>query len=224
MALVKEEVKRPYRSVRRAQRAAATRDAIRQAAAALFVEQGFAATTMRDVAARAGAGERTLYDAFPSKADLFHHVAGVAIVGDEAPLPAAERPEFRSALLERNGLHAVALFSEHVAALLERAGALIMVAVESAGADPAMRRFSDEGAAAAKANTAAFVASLADHGVVAGDAAEAAAVAFALASPHVHQLLRVHSAWTAEQYQDWLENALVKLLLTPAQDADASHE
>lgn len=224
MALVKEEVKRPYRSVRRAQRAAATRAAIRKAAASLFVEQGFAATTMRQVAAHAEVGERTLYDAFASKVDLFHHVAGVAIVGDEAPVPAAERPEFRSALRERNGPDAVALFSKYVAALLERAGALIMVAVESAGADPAMRRFSDEGAAATKANTAAFVASLADHGVLAGDVDEAAAVAFTLASPHVHQLLRVHSAWTAEAYRDWLENALVKLLLTSAQDADASFE
>lgn len=52
---------------------------------------------MRQVAARAGADERTLYHALPTKADLFHYVVGAAIVGDDAPGPAAQRPEFRSA-------------------------------------------------------------------------------------------------------------------------------
>ena len=61
-------VKRPYRSPRRTAAAAATRAAIREAAASLFLQQGYAATTMREVAARAGVGERTLYDAFPTKA------------------------------------------------------------------------------------------------------------------------------------------------------------
>ena len=63
-----DDVKRAYRSEARAASAAATRARIRDAAARLFVERGYVATTMREVASAAGVGERTLYDAFPTKA------------------------------------------------------------------------------------------------------------------------------------------------------------
>lgn len=208
-----DPVKRQYRSPRRDAAAATTRAAIRDAATALFLEQGFTATTMREVAARAGVGERTLYDTFSSKTALFHHVVGVAIVGDELDMAVADRPEFHAALAERDPHRAVALFADYSAAVLERAGPLIMVAVESAGADADMRRFSDQGAAASQANAAAFVASLAEHGLMAGDDAELSAVVFTLASPHVHQLLCAHSGWSPEQYRRWLQAALARELL-----------
>ena len=47
-----------------------TRSALEQAAARLFEEQGFEATTVRDIAAAAGVGERTFFRYFPSKEDL----------------------------------------------------------------------------------------------------------------------------------------------------------
>jgi AcrR family transcriptional regulator len=47
-----------------------TRSALEQAAARLFEERGFAATTVRDIALAAGVGERTFFRYFPSKEDL----------------------------------------------------------------------------------------------------------------------------------------------------------
>jgi AcrR family transcriptional regulator len=210
---VDETVKRPYRMRQRAERAAATRARVREAAQALFVEQGFTATTMRAIAAHAGVGERTLYDAFATKAALFEHVAAVAIAGDEAAVPVAERPAFQGVLAEREPDRAVALFAEYVTELLERAGPVIMVAVESAGADPAMREFNDRGAAATRANTAAFVTRLAER-IPLGDTDKASATVFALTSPHVHHLLRVHSGLSPNDYRRWLEDALAALLLS----------
>lgn len=168
---------------------------------------------MREVAARARVGERTLYDAFPTKAALFDHAVGVAITGDERDVAVADRPEFQAALAERDSRRAVGLFAEYVAAILERAAPLIMVAVESAGADSTMRRFSDAGAAATRANTATFVASLADHGLLAGKVDTLSPAVFALASPHVHQQLRRHDGWSREQYRQWLAATLTRLLL-----------
>ena len=209
-----ETVKRPYRSRARAEQAAATRALLREAAGRLFLERGYAATSMREVARRAGVGERTLYDAFPSKAALFEHVVGVAIVGDERPVPVAERPDHLAALAERDGSRAVALFADLVTDLLERAGPLIMVAVESAGADESMRSFADSGAHQSRENTGAFVRALVEHGLLdAREEAAAAAGMFAVCSPHVHQIMRRHAGRTAAQYREWLEATLAATLL-----------
>src|SRR5262249_59262960 len=80
-------VKRPYRSPLREQTAMRTRTQIRDAAARLFVQQGYALTTMRQIAENAKVSERTAYLAFPSKLDLFMEVIGVATAGDDQPIP-----------------------------------------------------------------------------------------------------------------------------------------
>jgi TetR/AcrR family transcriptional repressor of mexJK operon len=55
-----------------------TRAAVRAAAQALFLEKGYAGTTMDDIAAAAGIARRTLYNNYPDKAALFTEiVAGV---------------------------------------------------------------------------------------------------------------------------------------------------
>jgi AcrR family transcriptional regulator len=47
-----------------------TRDQLYEAAATLFVERGYEATTMADIAERAGASRRTAFNHFPSKSDI----------------------------------------------------------------------------------------------------------------------------------------------------------
>ena len=47
-----------------------TRDRLYEAAAALFVERGYEATTMADIAERAGTSRRTAFNHFPSKSDI----------------------------------------------------------------------------------------------------------------------------------------------------------
>ncbi|NEW27708.1 TetR/AcrR family transcriptional regulator [Nocardia cyriacigeorgica] len=210
-------VKRPYRATKRAEAAAATRSAIRQAATELFVERGYVATTMREVARRAEIGERTLYDAFPTKLALFRHALDVATVGDEEPVAVAERPEVQTALAESDPIAAVGMIVDYTAGLLERAGDLIMVGVDAASADPELKSGADAGAAATRAFWAAFVRSLAEHGSLRPDIDPdtAADSLFALASPHVFRLLRRESGWPATKYRNWLASAVTAHLLTP---------
>jgi AcrR family transcriptional regulator len=208
-------VKRQYRSPRRAAAAAATRARIREAASRLFVERGYLATTMRDVAAAAGVGERTLYDAFPSKAALFGHTLGVATVGDEEPVPVADRPEIRAARQEPDPTTAIKLMITYIEALLERAGDLIMVSVEAAGSDPDMRAAADAGARATHRVYLALTQALHERGALRHKltATTAADIMYGLASPHLHQLLRRHRNWSRQRYRTWLEQVLVNELL-----------
>ena len=210
-----EPVKRQYRSPLREETALATRRRIREAAAELFVEQGFVVTTMKEVAARAEVAERTVYTAFPTKAQLFHEVVGVAIVGDELPIPVAEREEVQAALAERDGRRALALMVDYSAALHERAGDLIMAGERSSGADPDMRRFSEQGAAAMAADMLRVARALEGHGALRPglEADRAADIAFTLLSPYVHHLLRRMRGWTVEDYKAWVREALTRELV-----------
>jgi AcrR family transcriptional regulator len=215
MEPVAGEVKRTYRSQARAAQAAVTRAHIRDAAARLFVERGYLATTMRAVAAAAGVGERTLYDAFPTKAALFTHTLSVATVGDEEPVRVFERAEMTSARRQADPRAAIAQLVAYTTDLFERAGDLIMVSVEAAGADPDMRAAADAGAEATHRVYLALTTALHQRRALrAGlDPVAAADALYALASPHLHQLLRRHRGWPIERYTAWVENAATRELL-----------
>lgn len=209
-------VKRTYQSPLRQEAARATRARVRTAAAELFVSQGYAATTMRQVAAAAGVAERTVYAAFASKAELFGEVVGVTLTGDELPIAVADRPEFRQALTEQDPHRALELMVDYGTALLERAGPLIMAGIRSSGADADMRRFDADGAQATAANARSIAQALAGLDALrpGTNVRQAADVLFVLGSPHVHHLLRQYCGWSAEQYRDWLLDTLTRTLLT----------
>ena len=85
---------RTYDSSRRARQAAQTREEVLAAAVTLFNEQGWAATKLADIAARAGVAVETIYSGFGSKKGLLRAAMDVAVVGDAAPVPFSEREEF----------------------------------------------------------------------------------------------------------------------------------
>lgn len=207
--------KRAYRSRRREADAAATRTAIREAATRLFVQQGFAATSLRQVAREAGVGERTVYAAFASKFDLFHHALDVATVGDEEPVAVAQRPEMSDPLEEPDAAKALAAVIDYGIALLERAGDLIWVGVEASGADADMRRLSEAGRDETARVLRRFTESLTARGALRpGLSASIAADALhVLVSPHTFHVLRRDLGWSAEQYRCWLHEIAKHQLL-----------
>ncbi len=210
-----ENVKRSYQSRRRADAAQETRRLIRDAASRLFVEQGIAATTMRQVAAAAGVAERTVYTAFPTKGVLFNEVIGVATVGDELPIPVAERAEFTAAWSEPDSVDAVRQLVDYGTALLERAGGLIIAAIESSGADPDMRDFCERAVTDTSTNMLATAQAWEKRGMLRDgvDADAAGAVLFALSSPQVHNILRRHQGWNVDRYRDWVVDTITRTLL-----------
>ena len=74
--------RRSYHSPRRQQQAAATRQAILEAAQRLFEQRGYPATTMEQVAAEAGVALKTVYVAFATKSGLLR-APGPAPQGDQ---------------------------------------------------------------------------------------------------------------------------------------------
>jgi AcrR family transcriptional regulator len=213
--LVSEPVKRRYRSPLREEAARRTRAAIRDAATALFVEQGYVRTTVKEIAAAAGVALRTVHAAFPGgKAEIFHEALDVATAGDEEPVAVADRPGFRAALDDPDRLlpELVRLGT----GLLERAGRLLTACQESAGADADMHALNELGARNMAANMRTVAEALERHGRLAVPVDEAADVLLTLCSPQVHDLLVHRRGWSPERYAAWSGRALALLLCTPS--------
>jgi len=96
----------PPEAPRRARRKEARPGELIEAALALFVEKGFAATRVEEVAARGGVSKGTLFLYFPSKEDLFKAVVRDTVAG-RFPEWADELAEFQgdSVELVRYAMH-----------------------------------------------------------------------------------------------------------------------
>jgi AcrR family transcriptional regulator len=73
---------RAYDNSRREAAARETRRAILTAARDLWLEQGYASTSLAGIAAAAGVSVQTVYAQFQSKRNLLKNVVDVAIVGE----------------------------------------------------------------------------------------------------------------------------------------------
>jgi AcrR family transcriptional regulator len=63
------------------------------AAAELFIERGYAGTTIDAVAAQAGVSRRTVFQSVGSKVELLKTAWDWAVVGDDQPIPVADRAQ-----------------------------------------------------------------------------------------------------------------------------------
>src|SRR3954464_13620913 len=87
-----KRAERPYSSPLRTQQAEATRRAVLDAARELFIAQGYGATTLDQIAARAGVSKPTVFIAVGNKQTVLSAVRDVAMAGDDEKLTIVERP------------------------------------------------------------------------------------------------------------------------------------
>lgn len=184
---------------------------MRDAGHRLFARDGFAATSIKKIAHEAGVSERTVYTHYRNKVEIFQDALNVAIAGDEEPVAMRDRPEFEEVLRMPSARELISEAVLRNGRILARAGALIMAGIESPGADADMRRISDEGEHAMRANCLALAEALVGTGEVREeyDAERVADVLTTMLSPHVHQVL----GWPAQRYEAWLTDAVRASLL-----------
>ena len=115
------EARRPYRSAVRAEQARATRRAIVEAGSALFVERGFAGTTVDAIAERAGVSRKTVFSSVGGKVGLLALAVDWALVGDDEPVALAERPVIRELFGETDPQRAVVLWARMITDIAGRA-------------------------------------------------------------------------------------------------------
>jgi AcrR family transcriptional regulator len=191
----------------RDKRAAETREALLAAAARLFLEKGWAATGMRDVAAEANVSTETVYAHFTSKRGVLRAVIDVAVVGDDQDVALAERPEF-TALGRGRRADRVAAAARLLAGIQERTAGLAKVLREAAAGD-------EELVAALRdmrQRQRLDVARAAELMLVRPPTGVERDGIWAIVSPDVYLLLVEESGWTLEQYEAWIIDVLERVL------------
>lgn len=199
--------RRRYESPLRAAQAESTRAAVLEAATSLFEERGWNGTGIRDVAKAAHVSVETVYAGFGSKAELFRQALDVAVVGDTAPIPLADREEFLRLI-------------EGTAAERAEAAALVMIAVrlrtarlrrvldQAASGDPQLREVLanthvSERESVRQGAVAVARREVSDHDVDA---------LFAVLSTEVFLLLTETRGWDLPTYQSWAVRLISTIL------------
>ena len=211
-----EPVKRRYDGTRRQEQARATQRAVLAAAQELFVAQGYAATTIAQVAARAGVSAETVYAAFKSKAGLLHRVWDVTIGGDDEDVVFHERPEVMAIRAERDLARRMALHARLMTATARRMGPFLRMLEAAAGADPAAAAMLEEIGRQRLVGMTVMAREAAATGQLAVPEETCRDVVWALGDATLWHRLVVERGWTDEQFAAHLERLLVALLVRPA--------
>jgi AcrR family transcriptional regulator len=199
--------KRSYDSPRRRAMAADTRSVVLDAAGRLFAERGWSGTSVRDVAHEAGVSVETVYASVGSKTTLLARVIDIGVVGDDEPLPLADRPEW-AALGEGDRAARLQATARMLTDQYTRVAALERTLAQAAGSEAELAEELRQLLARQRRSWHDGIA------LVLGTEPAPALVdgLRAIGSPQVYLQLVETDGWTPEQYRDWLAQTLLRLL------------
>lgn len=209
-------VKTP-RPSRRDEAARQTRAAVVEAAHRLFIAQGYAATSIRQVADVAGASEQTVYRIHGDKAELLRAVVLAAVGAPSDTGNLRESPlmlELSGAPTPQQRLRITARVMREVYA--RGLADLEQVVVAAAAADQRVRVLADEIAAQRWQDTRSLVLAILgeatlDPGLGVDDVVD---YLFAVESGAVYLTLTTGRGWTTEQYVEWFVELFERMFLS----------
>ncbi|MDX6427760.1 MAG: hypothetical protein QOE54_126 [Streptosporangiaceae bacterium] len=210
-------VKKPYSSALRATQAAATRRAIVDAAAVLFVQRGYGATSVDAIAEAAGVSRKTVFTSVGGKLETLKLALDWAIAGDDAPIPVLERPHVQAGLQEPDARRILRDFAANIVEVMGRTAALSRVLESAAGIDADLRSLNDALRTQRQRGMSFLAAVLDQRGALRPDLTvdEAADVLWLLNDSAPYHRLVVEQRWPAARYESWLADTLVLLLIAP---------
>ncbi|MFD2472752.1 TetR/AcrR family transcriptional regulator [Amycolatopsis silviterrae] len=211
---MKDQVKADARAEFGAARIARTEALVVAAARELFLEHGYAATALTQVARRAGVAPRTVYVRFGTKAALFRRVIDEALVGDAEPIEVAHRPRAQDAMTAGTLRERLDALVDVTAGIADRAGALLEVAAQAEGAEPEIAEAAQSGRRETALLCKEFWSRAAEDGLLEStvDIEQLAVTTDALLCADTMVHLRRANGWSAAEYGPWLREALRTLL------------
>jgi AcrR family transcriptional regulator len=207
--------KEPAPTLGRAEKTRLTRRRIVAAAADLFLDQGYGATTLDQVAARAGVAVQTVYFHFGNKATLLKEALDVAAVGDDEPVALLDRPWLQEMTAEPDPVRVIELWTVGSREILERVAPLLAVVRGTVGTDPDLAAQWDVNEGQRRTAFRALADLLAGRdalrrGLTVEDAAD---LAFLIASAENYVVATDTLGWAPERWRRTTASLLARALL-----------
>jgi AcrR family transcriptional regulator len=208
-------VKRAYDGSRRTAATRATQQAVVDGARRLFLEQGYPATTVAQIADESGVPQATLYRLFGSKRAILKALMDVAFGGDDEPTEFQHRPEVQAAFGADDPGKMLDAFAHLLRGVMHRAGALQHVLATSAVVDEEAAEMLHMVRRQRHTGQSRIVRELARRKVLPLGLTQAAAadIAYTVMSPEVYRILTVERGWSDDRYEAWLARTLRAQLL-----------
>jgi AcrR family transcriptional regulator len=204
---------RKYSSAVRDEQAARTRTRIVDAASALFLERGYARTTMKDIADGAGVARDTVHAVFGSKARVLTALIDARLVPDESVVNVTQRPDAQAVKHELDQRKQLELFAKFIAATSTRLRPVFEILRTASAVEPEMASVFEEMDRFRLANMQTYAKWVAARGPLRVSTKRAGEVIWTLASPDVGRMLCDELGWSEAQHARWLADTLIRTLL-----------
>ena len=185
-----------------------------QTATRLFLNRGYNATSIVQIAAEAGVAVQTIYNSVGSKRDLLSRVLDHAAAGERAPVPV---PEFMREHAERESdpRRIVEQLVEFWGGALPRTAPVFRVIREAAAVDPDAAALERARAAERLRNYETAGALLRRRGALRDGLSveQAAATMFAVGHPEIYRALVLEGNWDERRWATWARTTLTAALL-----------
>jgi AcrR family transcriptional regulator len=191
----------------RQRQALATRKLIVDTATRLFLEQGYAATTIDVIAEAAGVAVSTIYAIFTNKRGILHEIRQSWHGASQV------RELYAQGVAAGNAERFLELAAHATRRQWEAGSQMIAIYNSAASADPEAAAEMKQSLSGRRTNLSEFVRQA--HPLLRQDinAAQAAAILLALTHAEVYaELVGAHS-WSPDEYERWLAGALKQQLL-----------
>jgi TetR/AcrR family transcriptional regulator of autoinduction and epiphytic fitness len=219
---------RPYRSSSRQEQARRTRLRVLDAAGAVFRAHGYAAATMRAIAAQARVSVPTVELLFGTKARLLKAAIDVAIAGDDQAVPVLDRGWTQAARQAATAEEFLTVIAGVVGPAQDRSAGLVLAVFEGSAADADLAELARQMVEQRRVTVEWIVAGLTGTARLRADLDQAAAVdtLWILMDPAIFDRLVRHRGWTLQRYQDWFTRSARRLLVAdhPTPTADPGHQ
>ena len=186
-----------------------------EAATTVFLERGYAAATMRVIAATAKVSVPTVELLFGTKPRLLKAAIDVAIAGDDEPVAVLDRSWAADALAATEAHEFLGIVARVVGPAQTRSAGLLLAVFEGAATDPALAELSTQ-LIAQRARTAEWLVDrIAAIGPLRDGCTrqEAIDTLWVLMDPAVFERLTRHRGWTVERYERWFADSISRLLV-----------
>ena len=205
--------KRKYSSAVREEQAARTRARILDAASKLFLERGYARTTMKNIAAQADVARDTVHAIFGSKAQVLTALIDLRLVPDGAVLNVTQRPDAQAIKDEADQRRQIELFAKFIAGISTELRPVFEVLRTASAVEPEMGKGFEDMDDFRLKNMQTYSTWIAERGPLRVNTRQAGEIIWALASPDVARMLCDELGWTESQHARWLADTLIRTLL-----------